>query len=110
MLLRFWDFQYNDGMKNQGIHGDAIRFLVSGRVQGVGFRYSTMEMASRLGLGGWTRNLPDGRVEVVAQGPDHALEDLGRWLQEGPAFARVEAVKSSPIHLTEPQKEFTIRR
>ncbi|KAF1686421.1 acylphosphatase [Pseudoxanthomonas broegbernensis] len=71
----------------------AARFLVSGRVQGVRFRASTREQAQRLGLDGRATNLVDGRVEVVAIGPAHALEELERWLRVGPPQARVEAVE-----------------
>lgn len=70
----------------------AIRLLVSGRVQGVGFRASTWEQASRLGLRGYVRNLDDGRVEVVAAGADEALAALVDWLWQGPPLSRVDAV------------------
>lgn len=68
------------------------RFLVCGRVQGVCFRAATREQALRLGLAGHARNLPDGRVEVLAAGADAALEELERWLQHGPPAARVASV------------------
>lgn len=68
------------------------RFLVSGRVQGVFYRASTRNEAARLGLAGSARNLDDGRVEVIASGPDYALAALERWLWQGPPSARVEAV------------------
>ncbi|MFC3715054.1 acylphosphatase [Luteimonas soli] len=71
----------------------AARFLVSGRVQGVFFRASTREQAQRLGLCGHARNLPDGRVEVLAAGEADAIETLARWLQHGPPQARVDAVQ-----------------
>ncbi len=70
----------------------AARFLVSGRVQGVFYRASTREQALALGLSGHALNLPDGRVEVVAVGPDEALDALERWLWQGPALARGEVV------------------
>lgn len=68
------------------------RFLVSGLVQGVFFRAATRQQASRLGLPGWARNLPDGRVEVVACGDAELREQLYAWLYEGPPEARVSAV------------------
>ncbi len=71
----------------------AARFLVSGRVQGVFFRASTREQARQLGLRGHARNLPDGRVEVVAAGADAAIDALAQWLHRGPANARVDAVQ-----------------
>jgi acylphosphatase len=71
----------------------AARVLVSGRVQGVGFRAATVDEARGLGLVGHARNLPDGRVEVLAVGANAALEALVAWLHSGPPLARVEAVQ-----------------
>lgn len=70
----------------------AARFLVSGRVQGVFFRASTRTEAVRLGLTGYARNLPDGRVEVHAEGDIAAIAALEQWLKHGPPLARVEAL------------------
>lgn len=70
------------------------RFLVSGKVQGVFFRASTARRACELDLRGLARNLPDGRVEVLAAGPADALAILEAWLREGPPLARVDAVQS----------------
>lgn len=70
----------------------ARRWIVRGRVQGVGFRWHVGREAERLRLGGFVRNLPDGTVEVVSQGPEESLEALERELRRGPAAARVEAV------------------
>ncbi|UCF40831.1 MAG: acylphosphatase [Gemmatimonadota bacterium] len=75
----------------------AARWLVSGRVQGVGFRWYTLRHAERLGLGGWARNLPDGRVEVVAAGTAEALRELDAALREGPRFGFVENVDKDEI-------------
>lgn len=70
------------------------RFLVSGMVQGVGFRWFVARHARALGLGGYARNLPDGRVEVVAcGGAAEALARLEELLREGPAHARVERLE-----------------
>jgi acylphosphatase len=74
-----------------------VRFLVTGRVQGVFFRASTRAEALRLGIAGVARNLDDGRVEVVAIGPDIALAALERWLQRGPPAARVADVSREPV-------------
>ncbi|TAA28864.1 acylphosphatase [Pseudoxanthomonas winnipegensis] len=71
----------------------AARFLVGGRVQGVGFRASTRERARALGLDGYARNLADGRVEVVARGEPAAVEALAAWLTRGPAPAQVDALE-----------------
>ena len=70
----------------------AARFLVGGRVQGVFFRAATRERALALGLAGIARNLPDGRVEVVAQGDPAALDALETWLWTGSPASRVESV------------------
>jgi acylphosphatase len=69
------------------------RFIVEGKVQGVFFRASTRAQALGLGLRGWARNLPDGRVEVVATGEASALDALAQWLEDGPPAARVHAVQ-----------------
>jgi acylphosphatase len=71
----------------------ARRYLVSGRVQRVGFRYFTQDIASREGLTGYVRNLPDGRVEVVAEGDEASLTRLEAALWQGPSHARVEDVE-----------------
>ena len=70
----------------------AARFLVDGRVQGVGFRAWTRRRALELGLRGVARNLPDGRVEVLAAGAPADLDQLGEALQVGPPLARVATV------------------
>lgn len=70
----------------------ARRFLISGRVQGVGFRWFTREVADREGLHGWVRNLPDGRVEAHAEGDADALERFEHALRHGPRGARVDDV------------------
>ena len=62
-------------------------------MQGVYYRASTVEQASRLALDGWVRNLPDGRVEAVAAGPIESLTELAAWLWQGPPAARVDSVQ-----------------
>lgn len=69
-----------------------VRFIVSGKVQGVFFRAATRDQAQRLDLSGHAKNLSDGSVEVVACGDDANIEALHRWLRTGPAAARVESV------------------
>lgn len=64
-------------------------FLVEGRVQGVGFRHWAARTALSLGLTGWVRNLPDGSVEVQAQGERESLDKMADWLRRGPSSARV---------------------
>lgn len=70
-----------------------IEFLVHGRVQGVGFRWAAREQACLLGLQGWVRNLADGTVLLVVQGPPEAIEALALWCARGPARARVDRVE-----------------
>ena len=74
-------------------HKQAKRYFVSGNVQGVGFRYFTQRAAERLQLNGYTRNLPDGRVEVYAIGPADQLAKLRSALDCGPLGASVSEVK-----------------
>ena len=66
--------------------------LISGRVQGVAYRIETRWAAERVGVCGWVRNLPDGRVEAVFEGSKTAVEQLLEWCRHGPAPARVEKV------------------
>jgi acylphosphatase len=73
----------------------ARRYVVSGRVQGVGFRFYLLEAAEQEGLSGWVRNLPDGRVEVVAEGDREAIERFEGRVRRGPPAARVERVDAS---------------
>src|ERR1043166_4984107 len=68
-----------------------------GRVQGVGFRWFVLREAERRGLRGFARNLRDGSVEVIAAGTPQALEELARALQQGPAHAQVERVERSEV-------------
>jgi acylphosphatase len=75
----------------------ARRYVVSGRVQGVGFRYFTQDTARREGLTGVVRNLPDGRVEAVAQGDLESLERFEAALRRGPSHARVDSVDIDSI-------------
>jgi acylphosphatase len=66
--------------------------FISGRVQRVGFRFSTQDMATLYNLNGWVRNLADGRVEAVFEGDRAAVEDMIRWCHEGPPHAEVKDV------------------
>lgn len=76
---------------------------VRGRVQGVFFRATTRDQARRLGLTGWVRNCPDGTVELVAEGPREACQELLRFCRQGPPAARVEEVDA---RWEEPAGEF----
>ena len=70
----------------------ARRYLITGRVQAVGFRYFALETAEREGLHGWVRNLPDRTVEALAEGDADALDRFERALRHGPPGARVDHV------------------
>lgn len=72
---------------------DRIHLFVSGTVQGVGFRYATYREARRLGLVGWVRNTPDGRVEVLAEGKGDAIAQLEYWCRQGPPSAHVTSLQ-----------------
>ncbi len=74
----------------------AVRLVISGRVQGVGYRYWTVGEARRLGLAGWVRNLSDGRVEILALGAQDRLDTLEAACLVGPPAARVSSVTLSP--------------
>jgi len=69
------------------------RYLISGRVQGVFYRASAHQQATRLGLNGWVRNLMDGRVELLACGEISQLEQLHKWLETGPDDAKVTNIE-----------------
>jgi acylphosphatase len=86
----------------------ARRYVVSGRVQGVGFRFFVGEVARGAGVSGAVRNLPDGRVEVLAEGEDDAMRVLEAALWRGPSLARVEAVASEVTMAATGGKGFVI--
>ena len=73
-----------------------VHVWISGRVQGVGYRFATCEQAERLGLGGWVRNLEDGRVEAVFEGPAAEVAQAVAWCRQGPAGAWVSDIRSEP--------------
>lgn len=86
-----------------------VRVLVSGLVQGVFFRESTRRTAERLGLRGWVRNLTDGRVEGVFEGPEEPLRRMVDWCRKGPPSAEVQRVET----FEEPEESlraFEVRR
>jgi len=68
------------------------RLLISGRVQGVAFRWETLQVAEHCRVYGWVRNLSDGRVEAVAEGPRRQVNDLIDWCRKGPPVARVDSL------------------
>jgi len=83
---------------------------VSGRVQGVGFRYALRDEARRLGLCGWVRNCADGTVEALLQGDAEAVAALVAWARRGPPLARVDDVRDAPVTPTaeRPYADFAI--
>jgi acylphosphatase len=85
-----------------------VHVFVQGRVQGVNFRYSAYREAINLGVSGWARNLDDGRVEAIYEGPREAVEELLAWTRHGPEWARVTDMV---IESEEPRGErgFSIR-
>ena len=86
----------------------ARRFLVRGRVQGVGFRWFVEREARLLGVAGWVRNNADGAVEVFAQGTREQLSGLRDRLQQGPRAARVDHVEEAEANLTKELTTFRI--
>jgi acylphosphatase len=75
----------------------AYRWVISGRVQGVGFRWFVLRAAERLGVTGWARNLWDGRVEVMGQGTLSMLDDFQKGLHKGPLLSIVEKVEKTEV-------------
>ena len=87
----------------------ARRFVISGRVQGVGFRYFAESAAAREGLNGSVRNLPDGRVEAIAEGEAESIERFERAIRHGPPGARVDHVDVDDTVPSGRDTGFTVR-
>ena len=87
----------------------ALHLVISGRVQGVWFRASTREVALRLGILGWVRNMPDGSVETHIQGEDDAVEQMLDWCRQGPLGARVDCVDITDALIQMEYRSFSIR-
>jgi acylphosphatase len=88
----------------------ARRFVVSGRVQGVGFRYFTQDVALREGVTGYVRNLPDGRVEAHVEGELEAVTRVERAIRSGPGGARVEHVETDTLTPSGAYTSFKVTR
>ena len=86
----------------------AVRAVVRGEVQGIGYRDATLRRARRLGVMGWVRNAQDGSVLVHAEGPEPAVDDLVAFLREGPSGARIAEVAIEPVKV-EGHEQFAIR-
>lgn len=80
-----------------------VHVFLEGKVQGVFFRDSTRQEAGKLGVTGWVRNLPDGRVEAVLEGEAKAVDELVSWARQGPPQARVD---NMDVQVEEPAGEF----
>ena len=85
-----------------------VRMVISGRVQGVSFRYFTRQVARRLGLVGWVRNLPSGQVEVRVRGTEPDLELLRQELRQGPPAARVDDLSEAELAAGDDWYDFQI--
>ncbi len=82
---------------------------ITGRVQGVGYRWSMAQQAQALGITGWVRNRRDGSVEALASGPAAAVQALIEWAQRGPVMARVEGVSATEVLAGETLRGFEQR-
>jgi len=87
----------------------ARRLTITGRVQGVGFRFFVESAARAEGVGGWVRNLPDGRVEAFVEGDEEAVDRVEAKIRRGPAGARIERVESQTEMPGGGRLEFGIR-
>jgi acylphosphatase len=86
-----------------------IRAIVTGRVQGVAYRASTVHEARRLGVVGWVKNRADGGVELEAEGPADRIAALVAWCEQGPPAARVTRVAVDELAPTSVERAFEIR-
>lgn len=87
----------------------ARRVVITGRVHGVGFRESLVQIASREGLTGWVRNVRDGSVEALLQGESEAVGRVIEWCRRGPPTARVGNVTASPCEIDAALRDFARR-
>lgn len=86
-----------------------VHLLIHGRVQGVWYRRHAEQKAKELNLGGWTHNLVDGSVEIVAEGEKERIEQFIAWTKEGSPLAKVEYVEVSYEPYTGEFKDFSVR-
>lgn len=86
-----------------------VHVYISGRVQGVGYRYSTFSQAQSLGLTGWVRNTPDRRVEAVFEGDENIVEEMISWCKKGPSMAFVSDIEILRLPFSGEFNNFTIK-
>lgn len=89
---------------------ERVQVIVHGHVQGVGFRYNTQLEASRLGLTGYVKNLPNGTVKIIAEGPPQAINQLLEWAKQGPPAAVVREIDFSYTGANGEFSQFQIER
>lgn len=87
----------------------ALHLRISGRVQGVWYRQSAKEQADTLGVGGWIKNLSDGRVEAMLVGEANAVRHLEAWLSIGPELANVADIEVEIVEQAEPLAGFVVK-
>lgn len=85
-----------------------VHVFITGKVQGVAYRYSTVQKAQKLGIKGWVRNCLDGRVEAIFEGTEPLIKEIVQWCHQGPKSAKVTDVKVETIKL-QSYKEFEVR-
>ena len=95
-------------LRSNTVANICIHSFVSGRVQRVWFRQSTLEQAQAHGVTGWVRNLADGRVEVMLYGDEKAVRQVEAWLSKGPALANVAEVVSEQLEYEDNHDGFLI--
>jgi len=86
-----------------------VHAIISGRVQGVGYRAATATEARRLGITGWVKNRSDGAVELEAEGPDDKVGALIGWCEYGPPAAQVTKVAVEELAATGTDRDFSVR-
>ncbi len=87
----------------------SVHILVSGKVQGVAFRYNARNIASQLGVGGWIKNLPNGKVELMAEGSKNLVEEMVKWCKKGPRMAVVEDMEVNWLPYSGKYNQFQLK-
>jgi len=101
-------FDPSFGFKRNSMPKRYLRCTISGKVQGVWYRANTQKKALKLGITGWVRNLPDGRVETLIYGDEEALTAMQAWLAKGPPLAKVSHLEVEEIITDEVYVEFKV--